>query len=94
MVEEEVCVRGGEGLASLPQLLWLYRLDSAYCKCVFCRSGAAEALQCGRSRDRTFCTTGCVFRQVWISVAIRRASLSTLRLIVSVAAMLRGCVSD
>lgn len=53
-----VCLRGGgEGLASLAQLLWLYGLDSAYCKCVCCWSGAVEALQCGRSREGTFCTT-------------------------------------
>lgn len=37
---------GGEGLAPLAHLLWLYQLDSAYCKCLLLQqSSSCSAVQ-------------------------------------------------
>ena len=43
-VGARVCVVEGR-VWHLARLLWLYRLDSAYCERVYCWSGAADALQ-------------------------------------------------
>lgn len=75
-----VCLCGREeDLASLAQLLWLHQLNAAYCECVCCWSGAAQALQCGRTRERTLCTT------VHVCACMRTCG-AMLRLIVSKAA--------